>query len=225
VLPFWDAIDDTMYLPDHGVHTVFSNIGGIPYIITRNREHGDSLYLFFNETPRKRQFTYPAAVRAPLDSVVAYARRGEINIGHWKKRAFPSWSADPLYGLAGRILPEAPYGCAYDMHSDATFCRAAGEYLMTVNMTDNSKGPGNSVFSLLLFSSSNGTDWHFTAIIDRSSAYQPVFSSLISERDDGAVDNHIVGNEFRILYARRPVVSGVIAGNRTDLYSISVKAE
>lgn len=222
VLPFWDAIDDTVHLSRGMVHTVLSNIGGIPYLITRDCENGDSLYVFFNETPRKRQLTYPAAARGPLDSVIAYARRGRVVTDHWNKEAFPSWTADPLHGLAGRILPPEPPGCAYDMHSDAAFCSATGQYLMTVNMTDNSRGSGTTVFSLLLFFSVNGTSWHFLTILDSSSRYQPVFSSLISEKNDAAIDSHVVGSDFYILYARRPVADGVIDGGRTDLYAVRI---
>ncbi len=219
VLPFWDGIDDVITLPNGKKHTVFSNIGGIPYTITEYSGSGQMLNVYFNETPRREQYHYPAIARAPLDSVLYHARRGRVVNDHWKKRAFGGWTG-ALHGLAGPLLDaESPYRL-FDMHSDATFCRETGTYLMTVNSFDLTLYPDSITYSLRLYSSVNGIDWKLETTLDHSSAYQPMYSSFISESKGATIDDHEVGGEFNILYIRRPVGRD----SETDLYSITVHA-
>ncbi len=222
VLPYWDSIDDTVTIWDKSVRTIFSNIGGIPYIITPDTVQGEMLTVYFNETPERNIFSYPAGARAPLDSVISYARRGRVNPDHWKKYASGVWSENSLHGLAGRILPPEPPGCLYDMHSDATYCTATGRYLITTNVADNSGYPDSGYCSLRLFSSADGMNWDLEAVLDRSCRHQPFYPSFISEFKGSTVDDHAVGEEFYILYARRPLTAGRVNDISTDLYAIHV---
>jgi hypothetical protein len=222
VLPCWDRIDDRVILHNGSEHTVMSNIGGIPYIITGAASAHSMLTLIFNETPKKHPFTYPAAARAPLDSVIFYARKGMVRIEHWKKRTSSAWSADPVHGCAARLLSKEPSNVVYDTHSDAAFCTATGRFLMTVNAVDHSWYPDSLLFSLLLFSSPDGETWTQVATLERSAAFQPVYSSFISEDRNASLDDRAVGKEFYILYARRPMRDSRLDYSHPDLYAIKV---
>jgi hypothetical protein len=226
VLPYWDSDGDTLVYSKHESGPAFSNIGGVPYIIATDGTTGiQMLQVYFNEKTDKKSPLYPAAARAPLDSVLMHARKGDVGESFWKKRAFPAWTADAFHELGGRCLPTEPDGWNYDTHSDAAFCRTTGEYLLTINASDYSGYPDTVVYSLLLFSSIDGEEWHLKKTLDTSTDYQPVYSSFISEADDAAIDDHIVGNDFYILYARRPVINGRVDGTHADLYAIGVEAE
>jgi hypothetical protein len=224
VLPHWDRIGDTVIVTDGSVQTILSNIGGVPYLIVPDSTGRNMVQIYFNELPGPHDDNYPSAATAPLDSVVAYARRGFVNNGHWKKWAGGSWSADPLYGCGERVLPPEVAGCLYDTHADAVRCAATGEYLLTVTQTDNRSGPDSTVCSLLLFSSADGSSWRRVAELARSSRAIPVYSSFICEGAWSTIDDHEVGDDFYLLYAGRPVVKNGFDYAHPDLFMIRVNA-
>ena len=224
VLPHWDAIGDTTTVVGGSVQNVLSNIGGIPYLVVPDTGAGKMVYLYFNELPDLTSAYYPAVARAPLDSVVAYARRGRVATAQWKKLGAGGWTESALYGCGRRALPPEPPECVYDTHADATFCSATGEYLLMVDKVDSGSYPDSTRCSLLLFSSSDGVEWRLAAELDRSCRYHSVYASFIGEPEDCSIDDHVVGTDFSIVYARRPLIGKCFDYAHPDLYMIRVHA-
>jgi hypothetical protein len=188
-----------------------SNPAGVPYVIKN-----DSLYLYFNETADNTNWPYPSMAAARLDSVIIHARKFTASPEDWKKFSGTTFSEDPLTGTGAALpgiqqYPNPNDGFA-DLHSDATYCSATGEYLLTVNEADFAP---RVLASIKLYSSTDGIHWTFaTYAAGPDSADQPFYSSFISEYGGAADDDHFVGQEFDILYAKRRGRNDMV----TDLY-------
>jgi hypothetical protein len=93
-------------------------------------------------------------------------------------------------------------GCVgfYDLHSDAAYCSALGEYLMTINTS----GYG----LLLLYTSSDGINWRNPIGIDDDfPGWQAPAPDAIEQThsffvDPNSEDGHVVGKTFYIIWPR-----------------------
>jgi hypothetical protein len=84
----------------------------------------------------------------------------------------------------------------YDLHSDAAWSPALNAYLITVQT--------HSLGKLLLYSSSDGVQWKYEAVVDDVAPdWQPYSTFVTFDSDDG----HVVGNPFDIIYARKSAVA------------------
>lgn len=193
----WKYLGDVIATRANGTKDAGSaNIGGVPYLIVDGY-----LYLYFNEHdgPKASDSRYLAVARTSLDELTKAMARGQAP--SFKKYAGGRWSEDGMTGLASEIIPSSRCRnqgdrVIYDFHSDATFCKPLGRYLITVQTHG-----GNT---LLLYSSTNALDWRLEATLDDAPNCMLPYSSFISFDPQDAADGHDVGEEFFLYYTRKP---------------------
>ncbi len=194
-----------------------TNIGGVPYLVVRDKG-ADYLYVYFNEYApegREPQLKRPAVARALLSKVVGRILKDSTVVPpDWKKyhAAKGGWTEDSFTGTGSAILPLYPgYGRIYhyDMHSDAAYCRSLKKYLLTVSHEADYGPSDEHDRGLLLFASGDGIKWQPSAIIEPDKDKRYPFSSFIclsdtSDTSDTSQDCHEVGKEFYLIAPRKP---------------------
>jgi hypothetical protein len=157
------------------------------------------LYLYYNEHdgPKASDARFLTVARTRLDDLTGAVACENVPV--FKKFSHGNWAEDGMTGIGSAIIPSSRFRNdatnAYDFHSDATYCKPLGRYLITVQTHGDN--------TLLLYSSTNGVDWQFTAELDRAPNCMLPYSSFISFSKDDAVDGHEVGSEFYIYYPRK----------------------
>jgi hypothetical protein len=191
----WKYLGDVLANRGNGSTTdQNANMGGVPYLIVNGY-----LYLYFNEHEgaKPSDHRWLAVARAKLDDVMSAVAHDQVT--PFKKYLNGSWTEDGLTGLGSEII--AGSRCRngspteYDFHSDATYCKPLGRYLITVQTHASN--------TLLLYSSADGVDWKFAFQLDCAPGCMLPYSSFISFNPDDAADGHEVGSEFYIYYPRK----------------------
>ncbi|MEN8254411.1 MAG: GDSL-type esterase/lipase family protein [Verrucomicrobiota bacterium] len=169
------------------------NSGGGAYIIKDGY-----LYVYYNdvipagELPTDQNRLHCVA-RAPLDEVIAGARKHEVT--PWFKYADGKWEIPGLgTNQPGEDLIPTIYG-AEDLHADAAYCTAFEKYLLTIQTHENGK--------LLLFSSPDGLNWEMETVIDSNDyeALQP-YAAFVDFNGPSA-DCHTVDGDFYLYFPRK----------------------
>ncbi|MEI6492618.1 MAG: hypothetical protein WCO94_08725 [Verrucomicrobiota bacterium] len=171
-----------------------ANLGGVPYLIVEGW-----LYLYFNEHdgPQDSDSRFLAVARTRLDDLMAAVALDRVP--EFKKYSRGTWTEDGMTGLGSEIIEGSRFPNnspkAFDFHSDATFCKPLGRYLITVQTHGSN--------TLLLYSSADGVDWKFAAQLDHAPKCMFPYSSFISFNKDDSADGHEVGSEFYVYYPRK----------------------
>ena len=192
----WKYLGDVIATRANGSTDAGSvNIGGVPYLIVDGY-----LYLYFNEHigPKATDSRYLAVARTSLDDLRKAVARGEVPV--FKKYTHGIWSEDGMTGQGSEIIPSSRCRnqgdhVVYDFHSDATYCKPLGRYLITVQT--------HGANTLLLYSSTNGVDWRLAATLDHAPHCMLPYSSFVSFNPDDAPDGHEIGSDFFIYYPRK----------------------
>ena len=185
----------------------YSNCGGVPMLTV-----GNYFYIYYNERvgPNAGDAEYPAVARATISSVMsAFANN---TVPAFYKYNDGTWTQPALTGLGSPILPNsvstnaawAGFGWpgvpvnttgAYDVHSDAAYCSALGEYILTVDTC----GGGE----LLLYTSSDGVNWGNKTVVDYASGCWQPYSTLVGFDSSASATSGTVGASFDLYFTRK----------------------
>ena len=173
---------------------------------------GNYFYIYYNERvgPNAGDAEYPAVARATISSVMsAFANN---TVPAFYKYNDGTWTQPALTGLGSPILPNsvstnaawAGFGWpgvpvnttgAYDVHSDAAYCSALGEYILTVDTC----GGGE----LLLYTSSDGVNWGNKTVVDYASGCWQPYSTLVGFDSSASATSGTVGASFDLYFTRK----------------------
>jgi len=191
----WKYLGDVIATRGNGAKNAgWANIGGVPFLIVNGW-----LYLYFNEHdgPTLSDSRFLAVARTRLDDLTAAVAQELVPV--FKKYAHGDWIEDGMTGLGSEIIPGSrfPHSApdTFDFHSDATFCKPLGRYLITVQTH-----AGNT---LLLYASTDGVDWQLATQLDHAPKCIFPYSSFVSFNPADAADSHEVGSEFYLYYPRK----------------------
>ncbi len=185
----------------------YSNCGGVPMLTV-----GIYFYIYYTERvgPNAGDAEYPAVARATISSVMsAFANN---TVPAFYKYNDGTWTQPALTGLGSPILPNsvstnaawAGFGWpgvpvnttgAYDVHSDAAYCSALGEYILTVDTC----GGGE----LLLYTSSDGVNWGNKTVVDYASGCWQPYSTLVGFDSSASATSGTVGASFDLYFTRK----------------------
>lgn len=163
------------------------NIGGCPLLVV-----GDYLHVYFNDHGQGGRRL--AVARAKLTDVVAAARKHTVT--PWHKYRDGAWDQNALTGLGSSILPDDTLrgGHPADLHADAAYNRAVGQYMVT--SWSYSEGQGR----LYLHLSSDGVHFDKHYLLDEEAGqWMPYSTFLASEDDRETNDMSSVGGQFYVL--------------------------
>ncbi len=189
----WTYLGDVIATRGNGATKEgFANLGGVPYLIVDGH-----VYLYFNEHdgPAESDNRFLSVARASLREVAAATPSRKPRFLKYRDGA---WSEDGMTGVGSEVIPNSRCrndSSAYDFHSDATFCRPLGRYLITVQK--------HGLNQLKLYSSENAVDWVFEKDLDVAPGFMHPYSTFVGFGEDSAPDSHEVGNEFFIFFPRK----------------------
>ena len=195
----WIYLGDVITTRGNGAgNAAFANLGGVPYLIV----NGD-VYLYFNEhegqTASDHRFL--AVARAKLQDIMAAVQAGQVP--PFQKYSQGAWTEDGMTGLGSEVISGSlcrnDWFSAYDFHSDATYCKPLGRYLITVQT--------HGANLLKLYSSADGVDWRFEANLDFAPGCMLPYSSFISFDPTDSADSHDVGGDFYIYFTRKKLAN------------------
>jgi hypothetical protein len=194
----WKYLGDVIATRGNGAKNAFwANLGGVPYLIVDGW-----LHLYFNEHdgPTVSDSRFLAVARTKLDELVTAVAHERLPV--FKKFSHGTWTEDGMTGLGSEIIPGSRFvhnasNVSFDFHSDATFCKPLGRYLITVQTHG-----GNT---LLLYASTDAVDWQYAAQLDKFPDCTFPYSSIVSFNSADAADGHEVGSKFFIYYSRKAV--------------------
>jgi hypothetical protein len=196
----WTFLGDIIRTNDHTAN-LGGNIGGAAYVVVPNSNGGD-FYAYFNEKPASGN-PYPSVAKANINSVkeAALAQRVTSSTGGalWKKydAGTNSFYRDPISGLGSPILA----GANLDMHSDAAYSSALGQYMLTVNEPVDA-----TTRALALYRSKDGVKWFRGRTLAQSytgadnKRHHPCYPYFASLAGDASADNSTVGRAFSVFY-------------------------
>jgi len=187
----WTYLGDTVAPKVNGAFN--KNIGAVPYLVV-----GDYFYVYFNEHV-SGGIRRLSVARASVADVIAAAANGQLTA--WTKYGAGGWNQDSFTGTATNIIPngeqlEANEDYAPDFHSDATYSRALGKFLITVQT--------EAIGKLLMYSSSDGINWGQETLIDETSDnnFNQPYSFFLG-LSDSTNDSREVGSQFYIYFPRK----------------------
>lgn len=191
----WTYLGDVLATRGNGSTTQgFANIGGVPYLIIDGYVH---LYYNEHDGPLASDFRFLSVARAKLVDIMSAVANGQVPQFHKYNQG--TWTEDGLTGLGGEVIGQSrcrnDWSAAYDFHSDATYCRPLGRYLITVQT--------HAANLLKLYSSADGIDWRFEKNLDYAPGCMLPYSSFIGFGNDSTADSREVGSEFYIYYTRK----------------------
>jgi hypothetical protein len=133
----------------------------------------------------------PAVARAPVEEVLAAARRG--NTSPWRKYLNGQWTGEGLGGAASALsLPTV------GMHADAAFSRTKGTYILT----GSSQAPGRGVWIAF---SQDGVVWSPGEWLQQSTdPNNQTLSPYVTIVNADGTDNALVGDAFYAYWAFAP---------------------
>ena len=165
-----------------------TNVGGGAYIIK-----DEYLYVYYNDRGTVRPSRKGICVaRAPFKEVLKKAEAYQVS--GWQKYRDGKWNVPGLSDTPGTSVIPTRYG-GEDCHSDAAYCTALGRYLLTVQSQTGKK--------LSLYSSSNGVDWQFEAVVDASETNRFMPYSAFVDFDGPRDDCSEVDHSFYIYYPHK----------------------
>lgn len=163
------------------------NVGGTPLLVV-----GEHLHVYFNDHgPEGRRL---AVARAKIGDVLEAARNHTVTT--WHKYRDGSWDEDGLTGLGAAVLPggDLAGGHPADLHSDAAYNRALGQYMIT--RWYHIGGVGR----LYLHLSHDGVHFHGEHLLDEAPGQWMPYSTFVAHVSDREThDMRTVGAEFYIL--------------------------
>ena len=163
------------------------NIGGTPLLAV-----GDHFHVYFNEHgPGGRRL---AVARARISDVLAAARNHTVT--PWYKYRDGSWDEDGLTGFGSAVLPDctARGGHPADLHADAAYNRAVGQYMITRWCYQEGVG------RLYLHLSADGVQFESQYLLDEEPGQWMPYSTFVAhEQDRETNDMSTVGGEFDVL--------------------------
>jgi|GEM_PF-2745824 len=163
------------------------NVGGAPFLVV-----GDYFHVYFNDQgPSGRR---AAVARAPVADVLKAARRGSVT--PWRKFSDGAWEQDGLTGYGAAVLPQSDLGPGHpiDLHADAAWNRALGQYMVT------SWCFGRGVGRLRLHLSDDAIHFEPPILVDEEPGqWMPYSTFLTVEGDRETDDMNAVGAEFFLL--------------------------
>ncbi len=149
-------------------------------------------HVYFNEHgPGGRRL---AVARARISDVLAAARNHTVT--PWHKYRDGSWDEDGLTGFGSAVLPDctARGGHPADLHADAAYNRAVGQYMITRWCYQEGVG------RLYLHLSPDGVQFESQYLLDEEPAQWMPYSTFVAhEQDRETNDMSTVGGEFYVL--------------------------
>ena len=165
-----------------------TNVGGGAYIIKE-----DYLYVYYNDRGTVRGSRKGICVaRAPFNEVLKKAEKHQVS--RWHKYRDGKWEVLALSDVMGTPIIPVVYG-GEDCHSDAAYCVPLKKYLFTVQSQIGNK--------LLLYSSSNGVNWEFKAVVDSSESNRFMPYSAFVDFNGPRIDCSEVDDSFYIYYPHK----------------------
>jgi hypothetical protein len=163
------------------------NVGGAPLLVV-----GDYFHVYFNDQgPSGRR---AAVARAPVADVLQAARRGSVT--PWRKFSDGDWKQDGFTGYGAAVLPQPDLGAGHplDLHADAAWNRALGQYMVT------SWCAGGGVGRLYLHLSDDAIHFEPPILVDEEPGqWMPYSTFLTGELDRETDDMNALGAEFFLL--------------------------
>lgn len=187
------------------------NIGGTPLLIV-----GDDVHVYFNEHgPDGRRL---AVARAKITDVLAAARNHTVT--KWHKFRDGSWDEDGLTGLGSAVLPggNSRGGHPADLHADAAFNRAIGQYMVTRWCYEEGVG------RLYLHMSPDGVRFTAQYLVDEEPGqWMPYSTFIANEQDQDTHDMSTVGAEFYILINHKSATNYAVDALHRRKITVSLK--
>jgi hypothetical protein len=165
------------------------NIGGVPYLVVNGY-----FYVYFNEWNQNNHKQLSVA-RAKVNDVMNALKLNEV-IPFFKYNN-GSWQGDGFTGIGSSLILDS--NSNYDFHSDATFCKPLGKFLITVQTHGENK--------LYLYFSDDGIRWVDRIILDYSPGNIHPYSSIIGFDAESSDDSHEVGSQFCIYICRKKSIN------------------
>ncbi len=190
----WKYLGDV--IAPHGLNGHDPNIGGVPFLIVNHY-----VYLYFNEYDGSstNNSRFLAVARASVDDMMSAVQAGRVP--DFRKFSNGKWTEEGMTGLASEIIPGSRCHVGdwaegvYDFHSDATYCKPLGRYLITVQT--------HTLNRLLLYSSVDGLRWQFGRVLDHAPGCMHPYSCFVGFDPSAADDGHEVGSKFTIFFPRK----------------------
>lgn len=164
-----------------------SNVAGCPMLIV-----DDYIYIYYDETNDEDARALLAVARAKISDLLTAVENDKTT--PFFKYYNGKWEEPGINGSASCIIPDFQIG--YDFHSDATYCKALGKYLITVQTHGFNK--------LLLYQSTDGVNWEKNPIVlDNAEGFMHPYSCFVGFGDESNDDCTEVNKEFYIYICRK----------------------
>jgi len=163
-----------------------SNIGGVPCLAV-----GGYFNIYYNEKDPANAPIGLCVARAKIADVIGAIRKGTVC--PFAKYSNGGWSENALTGKGSSVIPDIEP--SYDFHSDATYCRPLGKYLITVQT--------HGLGKLYLYQSTDGVSWGDRITLDSAPDNMHPYSSIVGFDPGSSADSFAVGSEFYIYINRK----------------------
>jgi len=163
-----------------------SNVGGVPSLVV-----DDHFLVYYNERLESVNSTALSVARAKVSDVIQAMKNDQVY--QFTKYNNGSWTENAFTGTGSNIIPG--FQPPFDFHSDATYCKPLGKYLITVQTHGLNK--------LYLYQSTDGVNWGERITLDDSPGYSQPYSSFVGFDSEASDDCFTVGSAFYIYIDRK----------------------
>ena len=163
-----------------------SNVGGVPSLVV-----DDHFLVYYNERLESVNSTALSVARAKVSDVIQAMKKDQVY--QFTKYNNGSWTENAFTGTGSNIIPD--FEPPFDFHSDATYCKPLGKYLITVQTHGLNK--------LYLYQSTDGVNWGERITLDDSPGYSQPYSSFVGFDSEASDDCFTVGSAFYIYIDRK----------------------